>query len=258
MIRLADMQMSGTREAGSKITRYWHVETEEEIFECLLTNAVYRGMQTTGEHSVRAWDPDTIDAGFEVAITYGSVEGYGPERDENDEYGGTIAKWDFEPAFQQTAPEKHPDINELIANYGGEEDPQTHRVTFRRLLTELPRDDSRGLLGKAAKDSNGQILNPLYGFNESGYITMSGIATASFLTSNISTAMMGVGRVFPRLPGNAPDYNVDDERNWIKMPPRINEAARDEGGLRYYNLVHQFMLSDIGGFPPGVYKFIEI
>lgn len=257
MIRLADFQLSGERETGAKITRRWHVDTEDEIFECILVNTAYRGMLATGKITANVLTPDTIEAGFEVSIEFGSVEGFGPEND-GQEYGGEAAKWEFEPAFQQTAIEKNPDINELIENFAGEEDPQTHRVTFRRTLTELPREDSRGLLGKAARDSNGDILNPLFGFNESGYITMGGVATARYLTSDVGTAMSAVGRVFQRLPGNAPDYGIEDDRNWIKMPPRIVETAREEGGARWYELTHQFMMSDKGGWPPGVYKFIEI
>jgi hypothetical protein len=256
MIRLAEYQLSGTREAGNKITRYWYVDTEDEIFECIAANLSYRGYSATGEITANTRVPETIEAGFEVGITFGSIEGQGP--DQGDEYGGDVAKWDFEPTFQQTAIEKNPDINELIANYGGEEDPQTHRVTFRRFLTELPRDDKRGALGSSNRDASGQIKNPLYGFNESGYITMGGIATARYITSNISTAMNAVGRVFKRLPGNAPDYGLEDDRDFIKMPPRISEVAREETGQRWYDLTHQFMMSDKGGWPPAVYKFIEI
>lgn len=256
MIRLAEFQLSGTRESGNKITRYWHVDTEDEIFECIAANPSYRGYVATGEISANNLSPDTIEAGFEVAITFGLINL--PEDDEEDEYGGELAKWDFEPAFQQTAIEKNPYINELIENYGGEEDSQTHRVTFVRFLTELPRDDKRGVLGKIYKDAGGKIKNPLYGFNESGYITMGGIATARFMTSDPRSAMRAVGRVFRQLPANAPDYGLEDDRNWIKMPPRISEAAMEENGRRWYDLTHQFMLSDKGGWPPAVYKFIEI
>lgn len=257
MIKLADTRGGGNAQDGAKIVKRWHVDTEDEVFQVLAENPVYRGMLSTGEWDFQTLEPDTIEAGFEVSIIYGSIEMHGPEGD-GQEYGGEAAKWDFEPAFQSTAPEKHPDIDELIANYGGEEDPQTHRVYFRRILTELPREDSRGLLGKVNKDSEGNIKNPLYGLNESGYITMSGIATAKYLTSDLSTAMIAVGRVFKNLPGNAPDYGIDDDRNWIKMPPRMSEVAREEGGTRWYEIMHQFMMSDIGGFPPGVYKFIEV
>lgn len=257
MIRLADYQMSGNRESGSKITRYWHVDTEDEIFECLAANGSYRGYLWNGEHNVRAWDPDTLEAGFEVSMTFGSVEA-NPDKDDGQEYGGELAKWGLEPTFQQTAIEKHPEINFLIENYAGGVDNQTQRVTFQRFLRELPREDARGLLGKNYKDDQGNIKNPAYGFNESGYITMGGIATARYVTSDISTAMVAVGKIFRRLPGNAPDFGVDDERNWIKMPPSIQEAAREESGARWYEIQHQFMLSEVGGWPPGVYKFIEI
>jgi hypothetical protein len=114
------------------------------------------------------------------------------------------------------------------------------------------------LLGKNYKDADGKIKNPLYGFNESGFITMGGIASARYVTSDITSAMRGVGKVFNRLPGNAPDYGIEDDRNFIKMPPSINEVAREENGGRWHEIQHQFMLSDIGGWPAGVYKFIEV
>jgi hypothetical protein len=264
MIRLADMDMSGDRESGSKIIRKWHVDTEDEIFLCLAQNSVYRGAMATGKHSARVWDPDTIESGFEVSIEFGSIEGIevGFDGDQGSEYGGREAKWSFEPSFQQTAIEKHPDINELIENYGGEEDPQTHRVTFRRILQSAdfvgPVRDARGLLGKNSRDSDGNLLNPLFGFNESGYITMTGIASARFLTSNVSNVLADVGTIFEQLPENAPDFGVASDRNWLKMPPSVNEAAREEDGSIWYEVQAQFMLSEKGGWPPAVYKFIEI
>lgn len=257
MIRLADTHGGGSRGNGSKISRVWYVDTEDEVFQCVRDNLSYRGFAFTGDWDFNTRDPNTLEAGFEVAITYGWVNADDDDVSE-DEYGADKAKWDFEPTFQQTAAEKHPEINLLIDEYGGEEDPQTHRVTFTRLLKELPRDNARGLLGKNYKDASGQIKNPLYGFDQSGYITMGGIASARFITSNLSSAMRGVGKVFKRLPGNAPDYGLEDDRDFIKMPPSINEIAKEIDGNRWYEIVHQFMLSDIGGWPPGVYKFIEV
>lgn len=257
MIQLASMPISGSLEGGTKITKKWHVDTEDEIYQCVLENTSYRGFAATGDWGSDNWEPDTIDAGFEVWIAFGYVDVDGPDVSD-DEYGADKAKWNFDPAFQQTAAEKHPEINFLIANYGGQEDPQTHRVTFTRLLKELPRDNARGLLGKNYKDAEGNIKNPLYGLNESGYITMGGIASARFVTSSLSSAMRGVGRVFKRLPGNAPDFGLEDDRDFIKMPPSISEIAKGIDGTRWYEIVHQFMLSDIGGWPPGVYKFIEV
>lgn len=256
MIRLADYQMSGSPESGTKITRFWHVDSEAEIGECITQNQSYNGFISLREPTARAWSPDTIEAGFEVSITFGTIDTTFPDDDQ--EYGGDRAKWGFEPSFQQTAIEKHPEINFLIDNYGGEEDPQTHRVTFKRFLPELPREGARGLLGKNYKDDKGNIKNPAYGFNESGFITLGGVAQAAYTTAHLSTAMRGVGKVFRQLPGNAPDYGVEDDRNWIKMPPSINEVAREEDGRRWYEMRHQFMLSDVGGWPPGVYKFIEV
>lgn len=262
MIRIADTNGGGSSGGGAKITKVWYVDTEDEVFQCVAENPSYRGFaRLPGEWDFNTRDPNTTEAGFEVAISYGFVdpeEGDETSEVSNEEYGAAAAKWNFEPAFQQTAIEKHPEINFLIENYAGEEDPQTHRVTFRRLLAELPRDNARGLLGKTAKSEDGQIKNPAYGFNESGYITMGGIASARYTTSDVSSAMRAVGKVFRQLPGNAPNYGLEDNRDWIKMPPSISEVAKDLEGLRWYEIVHQFMLSEVGGWPPGVYKFIEI
>ncbi len=258
MIQLARTRLQGSREGGEVWERSWHADTEDEIEQCILAHPTYRGYLSTGDYDADNWEPDTVEAGYIVTIRYGSVswEQHGPESGED--YGGEAARWSLEPAFQQTAIEKHPEISSLIENYGGEEDPTTYRVTFKRLLPELPREDMRGLLGKNYRDADGNIKNPLYGFNESGYITMGGIASARYVASDVSTAASGIGRVFARLPGRAPDYGIDDNRNWIKMPPSISEVAREESGRRWHEIVHQFMLSDLGGWPPAVYKFIEI
>lgn len=258
MIQLADTNGSGSSGGGAKITKVWYVDTEDEVFVCLAENSSYRGFaRLPGEWDFRTRDPNTIEAGFEVAITYGFVD---PEDDDtsDEEYGGDAAKWNFEAAFQQTAIEKHPEINFLIENYAGRQDDQTFRVFFEPYLKELPRDNARGLLGKNSKSKDGRIKNPAYGFNESGYIIMGGIASARYTTSATSTAMRGIGKVFKQLPGNAPDYGIDDDRDWIKMPPSISEIAKELDGQRWYDIAHQFMLSDVGGWPPGVYKFIEI
>lgn len=262
MIQLADTSGSGSSGGGSKITKVWYVDTEDEVFVCLAENPTYRGfLRLPGEWDFRTRDPNTIEAGFEVAITYGFVD---PEDDDvsDEEYGADKAKWGFDPAFQQTAIEKNPEINVLIEDYGGFEDPQTHRVTFRRILQKSneqgPLRDRRGLLGKNSQDSEGNTLNPLFGFNESGYISMSGIATARYLTSDVSRTLVGVGTVFQELPGSAPDLGLGDDRNWLKMPASVAESAREENGKIWYEVVDQFMLSEKGGWPEAVYKLIEI
>ena len=170
---------------------------------------------------------------------------------------GELAKWSFRPSFEKEPMEKHKDITELIKDWGGEEDPKTHRVVFPRILKELPRDDRRGLLGKTKKDGE-EIVNPLYGMNESGFLVMAGTATARYSTRNVSTACQGIGQIFKHLPSNAPDYGIPDDYDWLKAPPSIEEVARTEEGVRWHDIEHMFLLSPEGGWPPAVYEFIEL
>lgn len=254
MIRLADISIQGSEAGYVRIVKSYHVDTEDEVFQAVASNTTYRGFRATGDFSAQNVEADTIAAGFYVDITFGTIE---IEGDESDEYGGTAAKWDFNPSFEKEPIEKHPQIAVLIEDYDGQEDPDTRRVTFPRTLDRLPSNDRRGLLPKNIRDGE-EIKNPAYGFSESGYIVMGGVASARFTTSSTSTVLSGVGKVFKSLPSNAPDYGVEDDRDWIKMPPRVSEVAEDESGVRYYEVEHSFMLSQPGGWPAGVYKFIEV
>lgn len=256
MIRLARTRVRGSRDGGEQWERSWHVDTEAEILDCVRANRVYNGFEATGDWEADNWEPDTTEAGYLVTIRYGAVteDVNGPE---GGEYGGEVAIWDFEPGFEKKPVEAHPLVTWLIDNYGGTEDPSTGRVTFSRTLPELPREDARALLGRSYRDASGEIRNPLYGLNESGYLALGGVATARYKTTDIESVMNDVGRVFTRLPANAPVYEVGD-RNWLKAPPRVAEIAREENGRRWYEVVHQFLLSDLGGWPPGVYNLIEI
>jgi hypothetical protein len=67
-----------------------------------------------------------------------------------------------------------------------------------------------------------------------------------------------VGTVYEDLPGNAPDYGVDGDRNWLKAPPQIDEIAESEDGERWYDITHSFLLSEKGGWPEEIYEFIDV
>lgn len=258
MIRLARLRMQGSRESGQIWERSWHVDSEDEIDDCLRANWSYRGFRAMGEYDVDNWEPDDASAGFIVTIRYGRVveDMHGPE---GGEYGGDEALWSLDAGFERKAIESHPKINELIQDYGGEEDPTTHRVTFRRILQDAgPMRDRRGLLGQAERTEEGDWKNPLYGIQESGYLVMGGAALCRYKTADVSDLMQDVGKVFKTLPGAAPDFGVGDDRDWIKMPPVASPVAEEENGRRWYEVEHRFMLSDIGGWPPGVYEFIEV
>ena len=254
-IRLASTSVRGTREGSRTIVKSFHVDTEDEIFQAVVDNATYRGFRATGDFDASNWEDDTIEAGFEVNIAYGTID---PEKDGgNDEYGGTVAKWDFDPSFEKEPIEKHPQIEAIVEKYAGEEDPDSGRIIFKRKLpANANRDDRRGFQG--SQNTRDDETNPAYGFSESGYIVMSGMATARYITQNTSSALNAVGRVFENLPSNAPDYGIEDDRNWLKAPPQINEIAETEDGERWYEITHSFLLSEKGGWPDVIYEFIDV
>lgn len=254
-IRLSNHLYNRDPQTGRvRIVRSWHVDTEDEIESA--PEARIMGYPFTGEINATNWDPQDISAGFQVDAVYeGLAAGYAD--------GIEKAKWSFRPAFEKEPVEKLPQIASLIANYGGEEDPETGRVIFRRTLS---RETSQQVIGSAGiwgfeyatQAGSEETPNPLYGLNESGWLSMSGYAVAKFITSDASQ-LGGVGELVEALPGNAPDFGIGEDRNWLKAPPIIDEIPKaEDDGSRLFDVELHFLLSPKGGWPEAVYRFIDV
>ena len=253
--RLAQQRYSRDPQTGRvRIVRSYHVDTEDEIESA--PDATAMGYLFTGELEASNWDAEDVTQGFQVDATYEGLSlGY-PD-------GVESAVWSFRPGFEKEPIEKHQHIAFLIDNYGGQEDPETHRVTFARTLS---RETSQQTIGAAGQwgfsyettAGTEERPNPLYGLDESGWLSMSGVAVCKFVARDASH-LGGIGELIEALPGNAPDFGINDERNWIKAPPQIDEIPQGpEATDRLFDVELQFLLSPKGGWPPAVYQFIEV
>jgi len=254
-IRLATTRVSSDDTGRLRIQRSWHVDTEDEIFTVASENVSYRGISRSSYDSEN-WDADTIEGGYRVNITFEGIDQEGPTRSERDN-----ALWNFQPAFEKEPIEKHPAIDQLIDFYDGQIDPETKRVTFpevywRGTNSQGPSQSNHWQATGNNRGAANLEKNPLYGMDESGYLAMTGVATCRYNTTNPGQAMDGLGRVFERLPGNAPDYEVTD-RDWLKAPPSIDEIG-DTDGRRWFAVEERYMLSEKGGWPETVYDFIDL
>lgn len=250
-IRLATLRYERSVTGRVRLVRSWHVDTEEEIEAAAESTAL--GYLATGEIQAGNWDPQDINQGFQVDAYYeGLSAGYAD--------GAERAVWAFRSGFEKEPIEKHPFIGYLIENYGGQEDPESGRVTFARKLTRSNTTQTESLLYAGLYDTQvtqDERPNPLYGLNESGWLSMSGVAVARFVTDDPGQ-LGGVGEIIDALPGNAPDFDIDPDRNWIKAPPVIDEIPQPDGQRRLYEVELQYLLSPKGGWPEAVYRFIEI
>ncbi|MEO0415603.1 MAG: hypothetical protein AAF226_11690 [Verrucomicrobiota bacterium] len=271
-IRLAETTGGGTlgSQPDHNVTRSWWVDTEDEIFTVIAQETHYRDLPQAS-YDFSTVSDKTLCAGYKVDITFQgeTVDGNGDD-EETAEQDQTLedAIWSFRPAFEKEPIEKHKDIKEFIETYDGQEDVKTRRVTFPRILSKQPENDRRGLVGE--KDKDGNLKNPLFGYSESGYMVMGGVATAVYQTYRTETALLGIGTVFKTLPANAPDFGVGPDRDWIKMPPTITEVealTQTRTGIfigpreterRLYEIEHSFMLSGKGGWEPAVYELSDL
>lgn len=251
-IRLATLSYDQEKKTGHvRLIRSFHVDSADEI-ESVIEPSVM-GYFATGEIRATNWDPQDVSQGFQVDVSY-----EGAAKDVTT--GIDDALWQFRPQFEKEPIEKHPHIDYLIENYGGQEDPETKRITFVRKLSRTTTSQVGSALyaGLHVTETNTtERDNPLYGLQESGWLSMSGIATAKFLTDD-PAQLGGVGQIIDELPGNAPDYGIDEDRNWLKAPPLIDEIAQPAGEQRLHSVELQFLLSPKGGWPPAVYRFIDV
>lgn len=253
-IRLAHYQRNVADDGRKSVTRAYHVDTEDEIDQCVVEFDVVGGMQAV-THSANNWDADTIEGGYRVEINYEGMSGTGPNSPEK-------GKWSFLPSFEKEPIEKHPAIDQLVDYYDGSIDPETKRITFPEIYYASAtgagpsRSNHWKGTGSAGNSFDAQ-KNPLYGMDESGYLAFGGVANCRYTTNSVQSAMSRIGEVFERLPYSAPAGYEVEGRNWLKAPPRIEELGKTDGDANF-SVEEVYMLSEKGGWPPAVYDFIDI
>lgn len=257
--RLANLDINQEKTGKVTIIKSWHVDTPAEVFSVI--EATYLGYYRTGEVRARNWDANDLGQGLQVDVTFSGFNGEDTSFDQAVE----DAVWRLTPTFAREPMEKHPRILELARDFAGEEDPDTGRIRFPRLLPDnTPGADAfRGLLGDGligtAFDIADEELrkNPLYGMDESGWLSLQGQASRRYLTTDVSQVMRGIGQILAELPSGAPEFELEGDRNWLKMPPDVEEVVRENAGRRVYQVDEGYLLSPIGGWPEAVYEFIE-
>jgi hypothetical protein len=253
-VRLAPTSVSSSDTGRLRIVRSWHVDTEDEIFDVVADNVSYRGLTRSPAYTAETWENDTIECGYRVELTFEGVDLT------NGRLTPEYAKWDFDPSFEKEPIEKHPAIAFIIENYKGSVGADGRVVFPEKIERNRALGFSESLThwqgGGKGNTTTYLVDNPLYGLNESGYLELGGVATARYNTTDPAQANRGIARIFDDLPHNAPDYGVEDGRNWLKAPSRINELEPVDGD-RWYAVEEIYLLSVEGGWPPAVYKLIS-
>lgn len=253
-IRLADYQRDSDDTGRLVIMRSYHVDTEAEIDQVVLENATYNGLSRSPSYHSENIDPDTIEGGFRVDLSFEGVDKIAgrnsPEK----------AKWNYAPGFEKEPIEKFQGIDFLVENYAGKEDPKTGRISFDRQIEKSKVDEfvtSRsGHWYGGQRESSEMVTNPAFGLSESGFLVMLGTVTCRYNTNDSSGLQKGVGRVFQELPYNAPDYGIEDDRNFIKAPTQVDELEPVDGE-RWFSVEETYLVSAEGGWKPIIYRFIN-
>jgi|GEM_PF-3350966 len=252
--RLAEISRQSDDTGRLTIVRSWHTDTEDEIDDVLAANLTYKGLTRSPAYTAETWNSDTIEAGFRVDLTFEGVDKKnGRNRPED-------AKWNYAPSFEKEPIEKFKGIDFLVENYGGNEDEKTGRITFDRQIEKSKIEEfvvkRSGHWYGGDRESSELVTNPAFGLNESGFLVMLATVSCRYNTSDPSVAQRGVGRVFTELPYNAPDYGIEDDRNFLKVPSQVEELEPVDGE-RWYAIEESFLVSDVGGWKPIVYRFIN-
>ncbi|MEM7700060.1 MAG: hypothetical protein AAF236_16825 [Verrucomicrobiota bacterium] len=226
--------VSGSRDEKTGVTEItisvW-VDTVEETLT--IGDPNFMGLELVSR-TLGNWDAKTDLAGFQVDLNYagGDPELLGQE------------SWSFDTSFRNEPIEKHPHFPTLRDIYGGEIGPDGRVVWPETVPAELRQATRQGLRETAGEDR----ANPMFGTDS--YLVFAAIAKRSYVTTSLTSVFRNVGRVVPRLPGDAPDISFDEERQWLKMAPKPSQVGDQ------WNANEEFLLSPEGGWPPNVHRLI--
>lgn len=153
-----------------------------------------------------------------------------------------VVECGFEPEFGERSLLLHPDWYNLQKKYGGYVDQGTGRIIWPEWMPSAGYND--GLSGTLIRSWKS---NPLYG--RQTYLDLTGGTWVyPYVTSGpIEWACNRVGDVFKQgaVPGGAPKFS---NRDYLKCAPEFKKR----GGV--YHVVERYKLSDVGGWPPNIYK----
>lgn len=186
------------------------------------------GMKESG----RTWS-DIEGAGVEVTVEFEGVIG-DPEDKE--------PTYDFDASFSEETLLSHPEWTQLRAIFKGSYDPEEKKITWPEYIQKA----ERALGDPGTGKGGGQTKNPMFG--QETYMMFMSIFRHTYIRSSVSGDLFNsIGTIRQSLPGGFP---TPTGRNWLVMPPKISQR----GGV--YQITEELAMSQPGGWPEQVYKFI--
>lgn len=207
----------------------------------------FRGLRLR-KRDIGNWDGNNDLVGYQVDLTY--------DNEYPDEDAGEKPRWFFDTSFREERIQKHPGFRILKEYYGWVElEGGTFGFPEIRGSTSGSTTATTAARPGLSQSEDELKTSPAFGFDT--YLQFGAVAEKSYLGKSISRALKGVGHVISRLPGqNAPNIELEDRQNWLKMPPKARQSY-DKDGNEQWEITEQYMLSRPGGWPPIVYKLIE-
>lgn len=214
------------------VVSHWCEDWEDFV---TIGNSTFGGL-TERDRRFGNQDQETNLGGFQVDITYVGYSPTAPLRE----------KWSFDTSFQEERIEAHPDWPLIKSIYAGT--VVDGEAKFDEFLPQSAGRNRRIGLGGSQGE---QRKNPMFG--QKTYLRFGAIAIRRYISPEINEFFRGVGKVFGGLPGGfAPDLIIEDDRNWLKMDPKVEPVGPLWDGTERY------LLSAPGGWPEGLHKIIEV
>lgn len=234
--QLAGYDYSRNETTGVRsITLRYFVATKAEI--STVGSAYHEGIPLVSRRAGN-WNKDSDDHGYWVDLLY---EG-SSEEDENGE------EWSFESQLTQDVIEQHPQLEQLLDDYGGRLlDGKVVFPDFWDGGSGVGNSNTRLTLG-LSDTSSGETPHPFAGARFIHYHTI--VATRTYYATSISNIYNDVGEIFDKLPGDAPPINFKNGQNWIKRNPLPSTSG--DG----YVIRETYESSLPGGWKKGLHQLI--
>jgi len=210
------------------------VSTESEILT--VGDASFWGVPLL-DRKFGNWEPDTDTAGFQVDLQYRGV------RPEDEESIGEV--WTFDDTFREVPVEQHPDLDNLLEEYGGVIiDGKVEWIDNFQFGSGV----DIGLRVSGNEASSSATRHPFSG--EDSILVFYSVATREYFTKNLSSAYRGVGEIYAQLPGDGPRITWEHGQNWIKRMPRPRTSG--DGWM----VSEDYWSSAPGGWKEGLHNLI--
>ncbi len=226
--------ISGGRDENGiiTITQPWWCDTLEECF-------TVGGPSPLGlaekSRSFGVWDPDSINGGFQVGITYEGLDTEFPEKDSE--------TFDLDDEFSEQPIEKFHDLEMLQEKYGAEmQDIDGEKKLI--FPPSMPSGQSSGGGGFGKGEEASGEKNKLFG--QKTFPQYESVWVHTYSRKSMPRDLLSrVGRVVTKPPGNPP---TPKDRDWFIMAPVV-QVFKGQRGVR---IVDKYKLSPPGGWPKGI------